>query len=185
MLVRRLWEGPWWFCLIEKWSVMLLLVVWQCQGLTLVDLKQLPFDHRTTQRQNPTFTFLWDNDRTTDAPMEWLGHFWVIWSHLLAQNPLFMLGLGKFSFEAVPKSWPITTDPPTTPLKSAKFGIFSNVGQMPLGRPLMVLLDWKVVSNASVGCLGVPGVDFGWYETTSLWPPNHPTPKPNFYLSLR
>ena len=88
MLVRRLWEGPWWFCLIEKWSLMLLLVVWECQGLTLVDLKQLPFDHRTTQRQNPTFTFLWDNDRTSVAPTEWLGQFWVIWSHLLAQNPL-------------------------------------------------------------------------------------------------
>ena len=67
MLVRRLWEGPWWFCLIEKWSLMLLLVVWQCQGLTLVDMNQLPFDHRTTQGQNPTFTFLWDNDRIQSA----------------------------------------------------------------------------------------------------------------------
>ena len=65
------------------------------------------------------------------------------------------------------------------------FWIFPNVAPTPLEGPLLVLADWKVICNASVGCLGVPGDDSGWYETTSLWPPNHPTPKPNFYFSLR
>ena len=144
--------------------------------------KKLVYHHRTTQLPLP---FRLNNDRNRSGPAEPLGHLWVIWSHLLAQDTLSMWCLAKLSFEDLRRSWPITTDPPTTPLKLAKFWIFSNVGQTPLGRPLMVLLDWKVVSNASVGCLGVPGVDFGWYETTSLWPPNHPRPKPNFYLSLR
>ena len=64
------------------------------------------------------------------------------------------------------------------------FRILSNVAPTPLEGPLMVLVNWKVICNASVRCLGVPGDDFGWYETTSLWPPNHPTPKPNFYFCL-
>ena len=144
--------------------------------------KKLVYHHRPTQLPLP---FRLNNDRNRSGPAEALCRFWVIWSHLLAQNPLSIWSTAKLSFEPLWRSWSITTDPPTTPLKLAKFWIFSNVGQTPLGRPLMVLLDWKVVSNASVGCLGVPGVDFGWYEPTSLWPPNHPTPKPNFYLSLR
>ena len=45
--------------------------------------------------------------------------------------------------------------------KSWYFWIFSNVAPTPLEGPLVVLVDWKVVSNASFGCLGVPGVDFG------------------------
>ena len=122
--IWKIWEGPWWFCLIEKWSLMLLLVVWECQGLTLVDMKQLPFDHRTTQRQNPTFTIPWDNDRTSVAPTLWLGHLCLRWSHLLAQNTLSMYSPTKFSFGAVRKSWQLTPDPPTTPLISAKFGFF-------------------------------------------------------------
>ena len=65
------------------------------------------------------------------------------------------------------------------------FWIFSNVAPTPLEGPPMVLVNWKVVCNASAGCLGVPRVDFGWYETTSLWPFCHRRPKPNFYLSLR
>ena len=40
------------------------------------------------------------------------GHLWVIWSHLLAQNPLSILLLGKFSFEPLRRSWYITTEPP-------------------------------------------------------------------------
>ena len=143
--------------------------------------RKLTFDHRTTQLPLP---LSWNNDRKIWGPTEPLCHFWVIWSHLLAQNPLSIWSTAKLSFEPLWRSWSITTVPPTTPLESAKFWIFSNVGQTPLGRPLMVLLDWKVVSNASVGCLGVPGVDFGWFEPTSLWPPNHPTPKPNFYFCL-
>ena len=63
MLLRHLWKGPWWFCLIQKLSLMLHLVVWECLGLTLSDMKHLPFDRFATDSQNPTFTFLWDNDR--------------------------------------------------------------------------------------------------------------------------
>ena len=116
MSVRRLWEGPWWFWLIERWSVMLLLVVWECLGLSLVDLKQLPFDRLATEGQNPTFTFPWYNDRNQSAPGVALGHLSILWSDLLAQNPLSMCSLEKLSLGAFRESCQLTTDPPTTPL---------------------------------------------------------------------
>ena len=90
MSVRRLWEGPWWFCLIEKWSLMLLLVVWQCQGLTLVDLKQLPFDHRTT-----IFGIFWRflpfqwPPRT--PPMFWINFYHFIWPFSIRQSCLILV----------------------------------------------------------------------------------------------
>ena len=116
MLLRHLWKGPWWFWLIEKWSVMLHLVVWECLGMTLVDMKHLPFDRLATERQNPTFTFLWDNDRISSGPLFALGHLCRYGSHLLAQNTLSMYRLTKISSKAVRESCSITTDPPTTPL---------------------------------------------------------------------
>ena len=66
-----------------------------------------------------------------------------------------------------------------------KFLDFLDLGQICLEGPLINFVDWKVVCNASFGCLGVPGVDFGWYEAPSLSPFCHRRPKPNFYFSLR
>ena len=180
--------------------------------------------------------------------MEPLGHLWVIWSHLLAQNTLSMCCLGKLSFKDLRRSWSITTEPPNSDLADWKlskswifqhfltrvldvrfdfsrwllesssrarhswsickhflgltnvpygvaemvrignlefFGFFSNVAPTPLEGPLMVLVNWKVICNASFGSLGVPGVDFGWYEAPSLWPFCHRRPKPNFYFCLK
>ena len=74
MLLRHLWKGPWWFWSIEKWSVMLHLVVWECLGLTLVDMKHLPFDRFATDSQNPTLTFAWSNDRNRSGRWFALGH---------------------------------------------------------------------------------------------------------------
>ena len=142
MLLRHLWKGPWWFWSIEKWSVMLLLAVWECLGMTLVDMKHLPFDRFATDGQNPTFTFAWYNDRKIGGPAEPLGHLWVIWSHLLAQNPLSMWCLAKLSFEDLGRSWSITTEPPNSDLadwKSSKSWIF----QHSLKRVLDVRFDFS------------------------------------------
>ena len=84
--VRHVSNGPWWILLIEKWSVMLHLVVWECLRLTLVDMRHLPIDHCATDGQNPTFTFPWDNDRNPEAPGVALGHLWRQRLHILAQR---------------------------------------------------------------------------------------------------
>ena len=114
MSVRRLWEGPWWFWLIERWSVMLLLVVWECLGLSLVDLKQLPFDRLATEGQNPTFTFPWYNGRVPSGPTKLLAHFWLKNFHLLAQYPLFMYNLRKIRFWIFRKTFILTDRPPNS-----------------------------------------------------------------------
>ena len=46
------------------------------------------------------------------GPTEPLCRFWVIWSHLLAQNPLSIWSTAKLSFEPFARSWYITTEPP-------------------------------------------------------------------------
>ena len=157
MLVRRLWEGPWWFCLIEKWSLMLLLVVWECQGLTLVDLKQLPFDHRTTQRQNSTFTFLWDNDWTSAAP---IALFWVVFNWgpcSFGTTTSTHINWGKISFGPIAWSWQLTPDPPNHQQPTFNFSWNNdraNSGPTPL---FWVIFNWGPCSFGTT-----PPIHINW-----------------------
>ena len=56
-----------------------------------------------------------------------------------------------------------------------------NVGQSPLEGSVRVLVDWNMVSNASIWCLVASRVELGWVETPSLWRFWHLQPIANFY----
>ena len=114
-----LFGGLWWLWLIETSSLYVVLVIWKCLELILDgcgtpnNMTQLLSNQNG---QNPTFTFPWNNDRNKIAPGVTLGHLSILWSHLLAQNPLSMCCLEKLSLWAFRESCQLTTDPPTTPL---------------------------------------------------------------------
>ena len=56
-----------------------------------------------------------------------------------------------------------------------------NVGQSPLEGSVRVLVDWNMVSNASIWCLVASRLGLGWVETPSLWRFWHRQPTANFY----
>ena len=135
--VRHVWNGPWWILLIEKWSVMLHLVVWERLTLVNVDMRELCNTTFATDGQNPTFTFPWNNDRNWSAPTAPLGHFWLKNFHLLAQYPLFMYNLRKISFWIFWKTF-ILTDRPLKPndqkVKNSDFSMLAGcVWKLPDG----------------------------------------------------
>ena len=102
--VRYVWKGPWWFWLIEKLSVMLHLVAWECLVLTFVDMKHLPFDRFATDGQNPTFTFPRDNDRIYYGDPFALGHLWPQRPNILAQSTSSTIIERILAFEGLSKS---------------------------------------------------------------------------------
>ena len=98
-----------------------------------------------------------------ELPSQQKNNFFV----LHARVPIFWFKVvyhhTNFVLKAQRPAKKLTIDlrPTYHPIDIGQNSDFSNVGQMPLGRPLMVLVGRKVVCNASIGCLGVPGVDFG------------------------
>ena len=73
--------------------------------------KKLVYHHRPTQQPLP---FRLNNNREKEGRTFSLGHLWVIWAHLLAQNTQSIWYLGKLRFEAFWRSWLLTTEPPNS-----------------------------------------------------------------------
>ena len=90
--------------MIEKLSVMLHLVAWECLVLTFVDMKHLPFDRFATDGQNPTFTFPRDNDRIYYGDPFALGHLWPQRPNILAQSTSSTIIERILAFEGLSKS---------------------------------------------------------------------------------
>ena len=117
------------------------------------------------------------NDWTADATRVVLAHFWSekvhlwnlsspsIWGHAC------LFSLRSDDVDNWASGWS----------KSFSPGPNFNVGQSPLEGSVRVLVDWNMVSNASIWCLVASRVELGWVETPSLWRFWHLQPIANFY----
>ena len=152
--------------------------MWDGQIWSQAILKKLTFDHRTTYQP---FTFLWNNDLTSSGDMEWFIHSCIKWSHILAQNPQFMCGTGKFGPKPFWKSWPLTTEPLTYPLLFSEImterrrGIWNDFFILALNDPIFWL-------RTPSSCVGRANLVPSHFEKFHFWPPNH---LPTLYFSLK